>query len=439
MMKATVLLSLLGGAAAGALPRLVRVQGTGFVITATNEPIVMGGPNVVVKGPPYMPSVSGDTYCNDLPSDPGQSCIDNPGSCHSCQTFNQADVDHIKSRGWNFIRLGVVWAGAQPEDADQLDPVFVERLHAVLNLTDKNGIHVMLDNHGDMVGTAGCGNGAPMWVQKRAVPDLIGKPLKTDLPYSLIKQIAVKDVGGYDHCGEDETKWAAHAGDPNYNLLNECCQAMNSGNPGGLGFTTISQGTMNYLLKPGEGRDLFVRYWRLMAEAVKDHPSASMFELMNEPMSIRRKWMFDTWKACSDAITAVIPDASVAICDVGEGSILPAWITEITGGYEDISSETEAWIKASNNLFYAWHYGDVPKDINNMQAISKKWNVPTFGTELGCEHFCPAKAANISHSYWHYSSYCNTGPWFGNKKVPEETFGGCLLGWGSGSSSKCDC
>merc|ERR1711959_116711 len=34
---------------------------------------------------------------------------------------------------------------------------------------------------------------------------------------------------------------AKHAGDPNYNLLNECCQAMNSGNPGGLGFTTLNQ------------------------------------------------------------------------------------------------------------------------------------------------------------------------------------------------------
>jgi len=438
-MVAAAVAALLGATVASPAQRLVRVDGQQFIVSATKEPIVMGGPNVVVKTAPYMPYVSGDTYCNDTPRDPGQACIDDPSSCHSCQTFNQADVDHIKSRGWNFIRLGVVWAGAQPEDADQLDPGFLELLHAVLNLTDKNGLHVMLDNHGDMVGSAGCGNGVPMWVQKQAVPDLIGKPLKTDFPYSVIKQIAVKDVGGYDYCGDNETMWAKYAGDPNYNLLNECCQHMNSGNPGGLGYTTISQGTMNYILKPGKGRDQFVRYWRLMAEAVKDHPSVSMFELMNEPMSIRRRWMFDTWKACTDAITAVIPDASVSICDVGEGSVLPAWITDITGGYEDISSETETWLKASNNVFYAWHYGKVPTDIKNMQAISAKWNVPTFGTELGCEHFCPAKAANISHSYWHYSSYCNTGPWFGNKKVPEETFGGCLLGWGSGDSTKCDC
>ena len=32
------------------------------------------------------------------------------------------------------------------------------RLHAVLSLTDAAGIHVILDNHDNMVGTAGCGN-----------------------------------------------------------------------------------------------------------------------------------------------------------------------------------------------------------------------------------------------------------------------------------------
>jgi len=220
-------------------------------------------------------------------------------------------------------------------------------------------------------------------------------------------------------------------------LLNECCLAMNSGNPGGLGWSTISQKTMDYNLQPGPGRDDFVRYWTLMAEAVKGHPSAFGFELANEPMSIRRKWMFDTWRACAEAITKIVPDASVSIADVGEGSVLPAWVTKLTGGAEDISEDTIKWIKSSNSVFYAWHYGTVPQDVKNMQAISAEWNVPTFATETGCDHFNAAAAANISHSYWHYSSYCNTGQCFGNRAVPANTFGGCILGWGSGDSSKC--
>jgi len=418
---------------AASVPRNVHIKDQQFILTKTGAPIVLGGPNVVVKGPPYMPAVTGTTHCDDKVDD---SCS-KTGTCQTCFTFNQADVDHIKSLGWNFIRLGVVWAGAQPEDADHLDPNFLTRLHAVLNLTDHNEIHVMLDNHGDMVGTAGCGNGAPMWFQKKAAPDLIGKPLSTGFPYILVEKLNVKNVNGYDHCGSDESKWQAYAGDPNYNLLNECCLAMNSPNPGGLGFTHINQKTMDYMLEPGTGRDDFVRYWRLMAEAVKDHPSAFAAELTNEPMSIRRKIMFDTWKDCADAITQVIPDMSVSIADIGEGSVLPAWVTALTGGEEDISEDTEKWIKSTNNAFYAWHYGDVPKNIKNMQEISRKWNVPTFGTELGCDQFNAAKAVNISHSYWHYSCYCNTGPAFGNRKVPGDTFGGCILGWGGGNPSSC--
>ena len=71
---------------------------------------------------------------------------------------------------------------------------------------------------------------------------------------------------------------------------------MNDGNPAGLGYTTISQKTMAYVMSKGQGRDYFVRYWGLMAAAVKNHPSAFAAELMNEPMSIHRKDMFDTWK-----------------------------------------------------------------------------------------------------------------------------------------------
>lgn len=419
--------------AGAAMPRNVRIEDQEFIVSKTKASIVLGGPNVVVKGPPWLPAVSGDTICNDVVTSPCAAA----GNCTTCSTFNQADVDHIKKLGWNFIRLGVVWAGAQPEDAEVLDAAFLARLHAILNLTDANDLNVMLDNHGDMVGTAGCGNGMPMWFQQKAAPELIGKPLKTGFPYELVSTLQIKKAGGYDLCGEDEAKWAEHAGDPNYNLVNDCCKAMNDGgNPGALGFTEIQQKSMSYAMNKGPGRDDFVRYWRLMAEAVVDHPSAFAAELMNEPMTIHRTAMFDCWRACADAINSVIPDMSVAIADVGEGSIVPAWITELTGGHEGISGDTMKWIKGSDSAFYAWHYGDVPADIKNMQEISREWNVPNFGTELGCTQFDAAKAANISHSYWHYSAYCNTGSYFRNNSV-HDTFGACILGWAGGDSSKC--
>ena len=88
-------------------PRSVRIDGQRFVAAGSNATLVMAGPNVVVKGPPYLPSVSGDSYCHDVTD----GCAPN---CESCTTFNEADAAHLKTMGWNAIRLGVVWAGAQP-------------------------------------------------------------------------------------------------------------------------------------------------------------------------------------------------------------------------------------------------------------------------------------------------------------------------------------
>ena len=87
--------------------RSVFIKGQDFVSRQTGESIVLTGPNVVVKGPPYLPVVSNDSgsYCNDIVND---ECTQT-GTCETCYTFNQADVDHIRDMGWNTIRLGVVW------------------------------------------------------------------------------------------------------------------------------------------------------------------------------------------------------------------------------------------------------------------------------------------------------------------------------------------
>jgi hypothetical protein len=109
-----------------------------------------------------------------------------------------------------------------------------------------------------------------------------------------------------------------------------------------------------------------------MAEAVADHPSAFGAELMNEPMSIKRKDMFNTWRACAEAITSVVPDMSITLADTGEGAVLPGWITDLTGGHEDISSDTIKWIRDSNNVFYAWHWYGSPSPeatIKNVQVL----------------------------------------------------------------------
>lgn len=417
-------------------PRRVRISGKQLVVAASNSPIVLSGPNVVVKGPPYLPFTNSSAVCSDVVTDECQAS----GTCTSCTTFSEADIVNLRARGWNAIRLGVMWAGAQPQNEDALDGTFLTLLHAVLSLCDAYNITVILDNHGDMVGGQNCGNGVPAWFQQLAAPQLIGAPLSTPFPYNLVG-LDIKTLAGWHYCGQNASMWREFSGDPNYNLKNACCQQMNAGgNPGQLGYTSLAQSTMDYLINPGPGRAYFVRYWRLLAEAVVSHPSAAFAELMNEPMTIWRGAAYDTWREAGQAILSVIPDIGISVMDTGEGVILPDWLVNITGAGGDISAETLAWIKKSGSVFYAWHWYGVPSTaeeaVRTVTDIGEKWGIPTISTEfLDCKAWDAAAAANISHLYWHYSAYCNTGPAFGNRSVPDATFGACILGWASGASN----
>ena len=60
----------------------------------------------------------------------------------------------------------------------------------------------------------------------------------------------------------------------------------------------------------------YARYMGLLAEAVKQYPAAIGIELMNEPPSIERAAMYETWQACYQAIRAT---------GVGRGGICVCW------------------------------------------------------------------------------------------------------------------
>ena len=48
------------------LPRFVRIQGRRFVKAGTNRTVVLKGPNIVVKGPPYLPEVTSCSHSFSL-------------------------------------------------------------------------------------------------------------------------------------------------------------------------------------------------------------------------------------------------------------------------------------------------------------------------------------------------------------------------------------
>jgi hypothetical protein len=87
------------------------------------------------------------------------------------------------------------------------------------------------------------------------------------------------------------------------------------------------------------------------------------------------------------------------------------YVQNAEGAGIEIDHDTVLWIKNSTTLFYAWHWYGFPSKpddaIKSVQALGNAWHLPTFATEfMSCSLWKAAAAANISHSYWHYSAYC---------------------------------
>ena len=335
-----------------------------------------------------------------------------------CFAFTANDALHMRAQGWNFVRLGVIWAGGQPTAAPELDADFERRLHDFLDLAHEHGLHVVLDVHEDSVGTATCGEGVPPWLSALATPGQVGKPLTplftegvmyaneaSWVPDATQQQCQEKTLaacaakGLWDgKCWTNDTgTWALYAGETDYNIKNPCCMRYNGGGSqwSRLAVTEQGQSTMKYLLSNPEGRAHYARYIGLLARAVKDYPAAIGIELMNvspptsfpsslasfqlgtTPLSrirceqeppvsdmspiakyaVSRVDMYTTWKACYDAVRAEVPELAVGVMDAGEG----VWsVDRLEDGSPDngmfgLNTNLLQWLRSGDHLFYAYH------------------------------------------------------------------------------------
>ena len=102
--------------------------------------VVLHGVNVVYKVPPYHPNES-------------------KGATSS---FDETDVLRLKRWGFNTIRLGVQWAGLEPERG-RVDRAYFAEIRRFVRLAARHGIYSQVDNHQDGWGEKFGGNGAPEW------------------------------------------------------------------------------------------------------------------------------------------------------------------------------------------------------------------------------------------------------------------------------------
>jgi endoglycosylceramidase len=106
-----------------------------WFVDAHGRVVLFRGINFVQKQPPFFPAAVG---------------------------FDDDDARFLAARGFNFVRVGVVFEALMPQPG-LIDRDYIEHLATTVSALDRRGIYVLLDFHQDGWGPAVHGNGMPAW------------------------------------------------------------------------------------------------------------------------------------------------------------------------------------------------------------------------------------------------------------------------------------
>ncbi|BBZ21959.1 cellulase family glycosylhydrolase [Mycolicibacter hiberniae] len=124
----------LPGGFTGTVPPPVEVS-NGWLTNGDGQVVMLRGLNQVYKIPPYEPSAAG---------------------------FDEDDAAFLAANGFNVVRLGVIWAGVQPEPG-VIDYDYLASIENTVEILGRYNIVAILDMHQDLYGGAFGGDGAPEW------------------------------------------------------------------------------------------------------------------------------------------------------------------------------------------------------------------------------------------------------------------------------------
>jgi endoglycosylceramidase len=84
----------------------------GKLYDSKNRELTLHGTNVVVKTPPYIPTI---------------------GEYNSVSSFGPEDIKNLKENGFNAIRLGVMWAGVEP-NKNGFNETYLQEMVKIVNM-----------------------------------------------------------------------------------------------------------------------------------------------------------------------------------------------------------------------------------------------------------------------------------------------------------------
>lgn len=220
--------SLVLSATAAARPRAPLGHAGRWITDASGRVVILHGVNMVYKLRPYSPDAAG---------------------------FNADDAAFLRAHGFNSVRLGVLYAGLEPQPGS-FDDSYLARIAATVRMLGKHGIYSLLDFHQDLYNERFQGEGEPAWaVQDNGLP---AQP-QVGFPGNYLVMPALE--AAFDHF------WS------------------NSPGPGGVGL-----------------QDRYASAWQHVAAYFRTSPYVLGDDLFNEP------WPGSQWPTCATPIGCPVFD-----------------------------------------------------------------------------------------------------------------------------------
>jgi endoglycosylceramidase len=317
-----------GAAATQSSGSLLPISSTGTSLTNSDGQVVLlHGLNEVYKVAPFEPSASG---------------------------FTADDAAFLAANGFNAVRLGVIWAGVEPQPG-VYDTAYINSIQQTVQTLADHGIYTILDFHQDEYSGAYGGEGAPAWASQSG-----GLP-NTSLPFPINEFVDPAENHAWD------SFWS------------------NAQAPNGLGL-----------------EDDYTQMLETVASNFNGNTDVVGYEIMNEPYpgsqvlpTLLGSPFFDTqelnpfYNQAASAIRAVDPSTAIFY----EPNIVTNFGVPTSLGTVDTSNTVFSYHN------YLPNYIPIPVIANivveEAAAYAKAHDIPAFMTEFGATNSQPSLIASM--------------------------------------------
>lgn len=370
---------------------------------------IFHGANVVVKGPPWMPSRGGFDYQTSLVKE---------------------DFVLMQQAGMNAIRLGLMWAGAEPKRGEYNETYFAE-MRALIAEAASYGIYTFVDMHQDVLSERFCGEGIPRWatdVHTGPIPD----------PFDWFPEPVLSRF----------TKMA-----PDGNPTRQDCKRLIDavGNfQAGYWTDSAEQAFQNLYVNANDLTNAWGLFFAKFLSGMKGDPSLLGVNLINEPFTgnaYHNPFRLLPWLANKELQKAYdIVVQRIREVDENRLVLFPAivWsdlhLHERDNGFDHPPGGDEY----ANRSLLSFHYYTPPQARGSAKSFVENVQIPnaqrlqtgiflteTWGSDW--EEIAPfAEQHGISWNYWEWKDFCKETPETLNSSLQAAAFGACKTGYGGG-------